>query len=330
MNTDPWEVLPYQFRERLQHIIPKKFYASVLDSFCHNRPTTFRTNTIKISTKDLQLELEKEHIVTEQIQWYKDAFILSHQPKEILMDTNWYKNGFLYIQNLSSMIPPLVLDPQPHDLICDIAAAPGSKTTQIAALMNNEGKIIANDKSHVRRYRLEANLKLQGVTNTSISKLAGQALWHMYPEYFDRTLVDVPCSMEGRINCQEQETYEQWSVKKIKSLVQIQRFLLRSGISATKPGGIIVYSTCTLAPEENEGIIDWILEKEKDAIQVEKINLKMEETLPELTCWNNKTYVTTLNNTIRIRPSFLMEGFYVAKLKKTRSTIPMSMKDQNL
>ncbi|TAL64212.1 MAG: RsmB/NOP family class I SAM-dependent RNA methyltransferase [Bacteroidetes bacterium] len=322
MHTHPWETLPYQFRERLQRVIPKELYATVLDSFCHDRPTTFRTNTIKISTKDLQLELEKEHIVTEQIPWYKDAFILSHQPKDILMNTQWYKNGFIYIQSLSSMIPALILHPQPEDIICDIAAAPGSKTTQMAALMDNRGKIIANDKSHVRRYKLEANLKMQGITNTSITKLAGQTLWHHYPEYFDKTLVDVPCSMEGRINCLDSRTFEQWSVKKIKSLVQIQRFLLRSGISATKPGGTIVYSTCTLAPEENEGIINWILEKEKDAIKVEEINLQMEEILPGLTRWNDKAYIAPVNDTIRVRPSAVMEGFYVAKLKKTRSTIP--------
>jgi 16S rRNA (cytosine1407-C5)-methyltransferase len=324
----PWEVLPPSFREKITKIIPSQKQTAVLASFCTKKPSTFRANKLKITATLLQKELEKLGITTQTVPWYQDAFILQNVLQKVLTETEFYKNGYLYLQNLSSMIPPLVLDPKPHESILDITAAPGSKTTQMAAMMQNTGKIIANDKSRIRLYKLEANLKLQGVTNTEITYLPGQMLWKKYPEYFDKTLVDVPCSLEGTFQCDNPKTFKDWSPKKSKLLVQTQRYLLRSAISATKVGGTIVYSTCTLAPEENEGIIDWILKTEKNALQVEAISPLLKKEIGEesqmagLTSWNTKTFNHDLRHTLRILPTNTMEGFYVAKLKKVKTTLP--------
>ena len=243
----------------------------------------------------------------------------------MLTASDLYSQGFFYIQSLSSMVPPLVLNPQPGEKILDLTAAPGSKTTQIAMLMKNTGEIVANDKSTIRNYKLTANLKIQGVKNTKVENLPGQILWKKYPECFDKTLVDVPCSMEGRINLADEKSYEDWSTNKIHYLEEVQKFLLRSAISATKPGGEIVYSTCTLAPEENEGVIDWLLIKEKGKVIVEDIDLTFSDKSSSLTRWNNKIFSKEIKKTLRIFPSFLMEGFYIAKLKKLSSTIPSVM-----
>lgn len=312
--------LPERFLERLEKIVPEEKRDEVLETFCHERPTTFRANTLKITAEELEKELQQAKIAIERVSWYPDAFIL-HGEKTELMNHPLYQQGYLYIQSLSSMIPPLVLNPQPKDFVLDIAAAPGSKTTQMAAMMQNQGMIVANDISPNRIYKLKANLQQQGVTNTTTLRQPGEFIWRKYPEYFDKTLVDAPCSLEGRINCYDPKSFAEWSVKKVEILSQRERYLLRSAISATKPGGIIIYSTCTLAPEENEEVIDWILKKEGDAIEIEPIEMNgLPESTPVMQ-WRKKIFDPRVKHTMRIFPSKTMEGFFVAKIRKVRSTI---------
>ena len=311
--------LPEKFLERLVQIVSKEQYENILKAFSQKRPSTFRANTLKISAQELEKKLVSLGIETEKISWYKDAFILKNVPQKVLMETDLYKEGYVYIQSLSSMIPPLILGPQPNEKVLDITAAPGSKTTQMAAIMENTGEILANDKSHVRNYKLKANLQLQGVTNTHVTQFPGQMLWKKLPEYFDKALVDVPCSMEGRFFVDDPKTYEDWSTKKIEYLVDQQKYLLRSAITCTKPGGIIVYSTCTLSPEENEGVIDWILKKEKETIEIEEISLPGLPIEKGLLQWKKKIYDSQIAKIIRILPSSLMEGFFVAKIRKVKS-----------
>lgn len=219
------------------------------------------------------------------------------------------------------MIPPLVLSPQPEEIILDMAASPGSKTTELATLMHNTGIIIANDKSPKRLFKLLENLKTQGVTNTKTSAIPGEFLWKKYPEYFDGVLLDAPCSMEGRFTTNDPNSYKDWSPRKIKELSNLQKWMLRSAISCTKIGGTIVYSTCAMSPEENEEVIDWLLKKMGDAITIEELSLEHLPKNPGLTQWGKKQYNPALAKTLRIYPSTLMEGFFVAKIKKHASTI---------
>lgn len=318
--------LPEDFTNRLKQLFSVKDIQLILDGLSVTRPTTLRVNTLKMSIKELENSFHKNSIEFNHIPWYPDAFIINNVRVKQLSELPEYKSGCFYIQSLSSMIPALVLDPQSNEMILDIAAAPGSKTTQLATMMGNTGKIIANDTSQIRIYKLIANLNIQGIHNTTTIKSAGETLWKSYPEYFDKTLVDVPCSMEGRINVHDPKSYTDWSLKKIKVLAEVQKWMLRSAISATKPGGTIVYSTCTLSPEENEGVIDWILKKEKDALVVEPISISSLEFDEPILSWNNKTYNSQIAHTIRILPNRLMEGFYIAKLRKIKSTIPEIMK----
>jgi NOL1/NOP2/sun family putative RNA methylase len=317
----PQDMLPKQFVERLSSFISKNLIIDVLDSFCADKLPAVRTNTLKLSTDELKELFKRHNIEFTSILWYSDAFIITNATTRQLTELQEYKNGFFYIQSLSSMIPALVLNPQQDEKILDLAAAPGSKTTQLAAMMNNLGEIVANDISRERIFKLKDNLERMGVTNVNTRIGPGEKIWQPYPEYFDKTLVDVPCSMEGRIQCNDKTTYENWSVKKIKSLAKQQQWLLRSAISATKPGGTIVYSTCTLAPEENEGVIDWILTKEKDTIQLEPVEISGLEIMPGITQWGEKKYNGDVAKTVRILPSKTMEGFYVAKIKKLQSNV---------
>ena len=317
----PWEVLPEKFRDRLALFTTPQEQEKILSSFCVHKPSTFRANTLKISADNLENELSKRNIHTKRVDWYNDAFILVDQPQKVLMETDLYTNGFLYIQSLSSMIPPLVMNAKTDESILDITAAPGSKTTQMAADMQNTGEIIANDKSKVRLFKLKANLETLGVTNTKVLQLPGQFIWKKFPQYFEKSLVDVPCSMEGRFQCNNEKTYKDWSTAKIDFLQNQQKFLLRSAISSTQVGGTIVYSTCTLAPEENEEVIDWILKKTHGAVVLENISILNLPIMPGLIKWKNKIFDESLSKTVRIYPSEMMEGFFIAKLKKIDSTL---------
>lgn len=320
--NNPWDVLPEKFLEKLDTFVPNERKAEVLKSFLVRKPSTFRTNTLKITADALEQKLLAIGIEAERVPWYKDAFILKNVVQRVLTETDLYKNGYLYVQSLSSMIPPLVLNPKPNERVLDLTAAPGSKTTQMAMLMQNTGEILANDKSRIRMFKLEANIAMQGVTNTKTSYLPGEFLWKRYPEYFDRVLIDVPCSMEGRFFIENDKSYKDWTPGKVKQLSEMQKWLLRSAISATTVGGTIVYSTCTLSPEENEEVINWILKKEGDSLEVEEIHIPGLPADAGLTNFKQRVFDPRLKKALRIYPTYTMEGFFVTKLKKLHTTVP--------
>ena len=317
---EPYMKLPLEFRERLAEIIPDKVH-KVFNVFTQGRDTTIRTNTLKISPLELKEKLENAHIKILDVKWNKNAFIIKDSLRT-LQELPLYQNGFFYVQSLSSQVPPLVLNPKKDTKVLDICAAPGSKTTQIASLMGNTGEILANDINHIRLLKLSANVKTQGVTNVLTSHFPAQSLWTHFPEYFDYTLVDVPCSGEGRFYIHEPKSFAGWSQKNVEKLAKQAKWILRSAVSATKVGGRIVYSTCTLSPEENEEAVEWIMEKEKGALEVEYIHIPGLDTYPALRGWNGKQFLPDISKTIRILPSKTMEGFYVASLRKVRSNIP--------
>jgi 16S rRNA (cytosine1407-C5)-methyltransferase len=304
-------VLPNAFIERLHNQFPEAAVQEMLAAFSHQRAPSIRTTP---GVREIFLKPRTPS-------WIKNALILPEHTTRQLTDLPEFKQGLFYIQSLSSMIPGLVLDPKEDEVVLDMAAAPGSKTTQMAAMMNNKGKIIANDNSRQRTFKLKQNLDHQGVTNTGVISMDGQAIWKKYPEYFDKVLLDAPCSLEGTFCTLKPESYSYWSEKKIKQFSKLQKWLLRSAVSATKPGGTIVYSTCTISPEENEEVIDWILEKEKNTVELEEIQIKDLERYPAFTTYKNKTFHPNIRKTLRILPSTEMEGFFVAKLRKSRSNV---------
>lgn len=314
-------VLPESFLNKLPTFIPLDILASVIQSFSVSKEVSFRVNTIKTTTAEVLSILDAEDILYKKVEWYPDAFIISQTDKARLFALPLYEQGMIYVQGLSSMIPAIVLDPHKDELVLDMAAAPGSKTTQLASLMGNEGDLTANDKSRARLYKLKSLLTQQGVTNTTVICASGEYLWKKLPEYFDKVLLDAPCSMEGRFFTDEIKSYEDWSPKKVKMLGQIQKYLLRGAISATKPGGTIVYSTCTLSPEENEEVLHWILEREKESVVLEEISLDISDRSPGLTHWKTKTFDPSIAKAMRVLPSKTMEGFFIAKFKKIKSNL---------
>jgi 16S rRNA (cytosine1407-C5)-methyltransferase len=312
----PVERLPQILVDRLMIMFPGGEFHSVVNGFSVHRPTTIRANSLKISGRELKERFQQDKIHFDVVNWYGDALILSGISRGQLSRRDEYKNGSFYVQSLSSMLPVLVLQPKPGENVLDLCAAPGSKTTQMAAMMKNQGTIVAYETNPIRTDKLVANLTIQGVTNVNIETYSGEKAGERYPNYFDAVLVDAPCSGEGRINIYDHGSFRGWSVKKIKDYSILQKRLLISAIFATKPGGRIVYSTCTLAPEENEGVIDYVMTVLSGKVALEYVSLPGLKISPSFTSWNGKTYIRDISKSVRVFPSALMEGFYIAMLRK--------------
>jgi 16S rRNA (cytosine1407-C5)-methyltransferase len=312
--------LPELYIQKLHKIIPHNHWDKVLKTFSQEKPCTFRVNSLKASSQKLKEQLEPEGFKVENITWYRDAFILRKGTQRDLEKTELYKRGEIYIQGLSSMVPALVLDPQPGEKVLDLAAAPGSKTTQLAGLMKNQGNLTANDENPIRLEKLKANLQRQGVANAKLLPPGdGGLVWKNNWEVFDRVLLDVPCSSEGRFRTDVPSSFGYWKEDTNRKMAKLQRRLFKSAFLSLKVGGSMVYSTCTFAPEENEGVLQWALETYEDALAVEPIPTSLPLHTRGLAGWGDLKFNPQVVQSVRILPTSDVEGFFAVKLKKNKS-----------
>jgi len=275
---------------------------------------SIRVNTLKISIKELKERLENTWNL-EQIPWCKEGSWIEHVKKERRDIGNLIEHslGYFYIQEAASMIPSIVLEPEQDEIILDIAASPGSKTTQIAQYMQNRGILIANDYTYERMKPLSINLQRCGVTNSIITLMEGQWFRKSGIE-FDRILVDAPCSGTGTIR-KSLKTIGIWNPNMVRRLSITQKQLIETGFNLLKNNGTLVYSTCSLEPEENEGVVDFLLKKYENA-RLEDIKLNIKRSLAILE-FENKNYSEELKKCLRIWPQDNdTEGFFVAKIRK--------------
>ncbi len=315
--------LPELFLEKLRRIIPSNQWDKVLKTFAEERPTTFRINTLKTSSASLKERLEPQGFKIENVPWYKDAFILRKGRQKDLEKTGLYTRGEIYVQGLSSMVPPLVLEPQPGEIVLDLTAAPGSKTTQLAALMKNQGRLLANDNNPIRVEKLKANAALQGASAVEVLPAGdGGLVWKENFEKMDRVLLDAPCSSEGRFQLDTPSTYGYWKDDTNRKMAKDQRRLFKSAFLALKPGGTMVYSTCTFAPEENEMLLQWALETYGDALEIQDVALPLPPHTRGLAAWGDLKFHPSVVKSVRVLPTPDVEGFFVSKLGKTRQVEP--------
>src|SRR3989338_3469473 len=225
---------------------------------------SIRVNTLKMPIPELKKRLENNWNLV-QVPWCKEGFWIEHHKKERRDIGNLIEHplGYFYTQEAASMIPPIVLDPREHETILDIAASPGSKTTQIAQYMNNTGILIANDYTGERMKPLGINLQRCGITNTIMTMMQGQWFNNANIE-FDRILVDAPCSGTGTIR-KSYKTLRIWNPNMVKRLSITQKQLLETAFKILKEDGTLVYSTCSLEPDENEGVVDFLINKYDNA-----------------------------------------------------------------
>ncbi|MFH1575122.1 MAG: RsmB/NOP family class I SAM-dependent RNA methyltransferase [Acidobacteriota bacterium] len=313
--------LPVKFRERLQQILPAACFADCWQTFHQTPATSLRVNPLKTDRESLVAELRAAGFELAPLSWKDDAFTVPHAQRRALTESAACGAGRLYIQNPASMVPPLVLDPRPDEWILDLTAAPGSKTLQLAGMMGSQGRISAVEAVRSRFFRLKRNLEAGGASHVRTYLKDGAQVWRSCPEQFDRVLLDAPCSSEGQFNAVDPQTYAYWSQKKIAEMSRKQRRLLFSAIQCLKPGGVLVYSTCTFAPEENEGVVARLLEHFGEALRIEAVELPCGNVQEGLVEWQGKGFDPELRQAARILPDGVMEGFFVCRMRKVASTV---------
>ena len=310
------------FEERMKALLKdEKDYQEFLKISKTQLQKTIRANKLKTNPEKLKKQLEAKGWKIKQP--FKEApeimIVTSKLEPGELGSCLEHQLGLYYVQEISSMLPILALSPKPEEIMLDLCASPGSKTTQTCSEMDNQGTIIANDKDIGRIAILSTNLERCGCSNILVSRNDGVQLCERLNKIhmkFDKILVDAPCSGEGTLRSSP-KTFLMWNHKLIKKFSRTQKKLAASVIPLLNKNSTLVYSTCTHAPEENEIVVDFLIKNFN--LQLEEIKLPSElKTRPGITEWQNEKLSPELKKCVRLYPQDNnTEGFFLAKLKKT-------------
>ena len=279
-------------------------YNKIIEGYNQKRFTTLRVNTLKSKVSYICSALSENNIEYEKVSWNNEALIIKNANEIDIKELKIYKNGEIYLQSLSSMMPAIILEPKENEDILDMTAAPGGKTTQIAALTNNKANITACEMNTVRADRLKYNVEKQGATSVTVLKEDSRRLNDYFS--FDKILLDAPCSGSGTILLNNERTYKNFSENLVKKTIKSQKDLLKKAIKILKPGHELVYSTCSILKQENENIIKEIIEKGQ--AEVMPINEEKLKDIPKLK--------SNIDGALTVCPNEYYEGFFVAKLRK--------------
>lgn len=298
-----------EFIKRLHNQLGEPLAQQIISGLACEQPIAVRSNSLVSDINALMTFCQQHQIAYTTAEHFTDTLLIADHDKATLTHSDFYNQGNAYIQSLASQLPVMLLQPTAHSEVLDLCAAPGSKTSQMAAIMKNTGRIGAVEKNKARYFKLKDNLALLDVANTQCYLKDGTSVGRACPNRFDYVLVDAPCSSEGRFNSNDPSSYQYWHAKKPKEMQRKQWQLIQSGFQALKPGGRMVYSTCTYGIEENEWIINKLL-KRYDQAFLQPINLPLDNTIPGI----------EQPMTLRVLPNALMPGFFLALLAKENRT----------
>jgi NOL1/NOP2/sun family putative RNA methylase len=324
----------YSLRDIMKHISPEKIQrkrsewvarvaaalavdeATALQLLTLKRQQSIRLNPLKADPAQTLQNLKKAGWRGLQYGWMPLGYTID-SPIEAVRDSRPVLQGEAYIQNASSWLPVLALDPRPGDRVLDVCAAPGGKTSHIAAATSNQSHIWANDNGKGRLAKLRANTARLGASVERFTFFDALALSRkLEGERFDKILVDAPCSGEGEKDITDDRIVaEKWSVAQIKRLQHTQKGIITQAWRLLATGGTLVYSTCTISPEENEGVIDYLLRSQEDAMVV-PFSPELPNSVPRVQEWNGKHYNPAVDGCLRLAPSEQLEAFFVCKLQK--------------
>ena len=298
------ECLPQYFTEAVIRQHGQEYADLVFDGMKEKRRVSFRANRLKTRPENISALLESCGIAFSRLPWSEDAFLLNDITENEMRLLPAYEKGEIYLQSLSSMLPPILLDPQPGTDILDMAAAPGSKTCQIASLTENKAGITACEINAIRAERLKYNLQRQGAGRVSVLIRDARKLEDYFR--FDKILLDAPCSGSGTLLACDPGSLKAFSEKLVHNSAVLQRQLLQKALKILKNGCSMVYSTCSILKEENEDTVTAVLKNA--GAEIEPISFPGMEALPLLP--------VSLPGTLCIRPTREYEGFFMACIRK--------------
>ena len=291
------EIIPQFLKEMLVNQYGQETTEKIIKGYI-KKVVTIRVNTIKANKQEIIDKLKNVQIEFDEIEYNNNALIIRNKNEEDLRKLDVYENGEIYMQSLSSMLPPIVLEPKEKENILDMTAAPGGKTTQMSAMTDNKSYITACEKNKIRAERLKYNLQKQGAKMVNVMQEDARKLSDYFS--FDKILLDAPCSGSGTENVLNAKFTEELIERSVKT----QEELLKKALKILKPGGEMVYSTCSILKQENEDLLKKFLKKSK----IEIVPIDLPDEIPMLP--------TTLEGTVCVCPTEIYEGFFVAKIKK--------------
>ncbi|RLG48972.1 MAG: tRNA methyltransferase [Thermoproteota archaeon] len=312
MEAIPPGILKPSFERRYRELLGPD-YEDFLRFTSMKPRRAVRINPMKVDPDRLISRLEGRGWRLERIPWYEHGYWVVEGPEK-LGSTVEHQLGLYYVQEAASMIPPVALSPEPGESVADVAAAPGSKTTQMSEMMRWRGLILANDPDLARFSALSSNVQRMGCVNVSLTSLDGRVLPRIFgEERFDRVLLDAPCSSVGEAR-RDWGALKRWSLRRVRRLARLQEELAISAYRLLKPGGLMVYSTCTLDPEENEFVVLSLIRRGAEVLRPRVEGLLFR---PGLTRWAGRELDPSLARTMRVLPQDNdTMAFFVALIRK--------------
>ena len=291
-------------KKLLENDYTKEDVLKILKGLEEKRNVSLRVNTIKSSIEEIKQILTQEEVLFETVFWYKDAFIILNKDEKFFLNLDIYKEGKIYLQSLSSMLPVLILEPKACENILDMTAAPGSKTTQMASLTNNQANITAIEKNKIRCERLKYNLDKLGAKRVSVLNEDARYINESFS--FDKILLDAPCSGTGTLYIKNRMIIEEFDNELLKRVLSVQEALLRKALKILKPGQDMIYSTCSILKRENEDMIMQVIKDFKvEVVPIDETQFKAVPRLP-----------SKIKGAMVVRPDKYYEGFFLIHLKK--------------
>ncbi|MBE6473777.1 MAG: RsmB/NOP family class I SAM-dependent RNA methyltransferase [Coriobacteriaceae bacterium] len=320
------EQLPAFFEPLLAEQYCAEDVERILEGCRAKRATTLRANALRADRGEIAAALDEAGLPWQPVPWYDDAFVLPHGSERALGELPVYQDGRIYLQSLSSMIPALALDAQPREDICDMCAAPGGKTTQIAALTGNAAYLTACEMHAPRAEKLEHNLAKLGAKNVNVMRVDARRMDDFFS--FDRVLLDAPCSGSGTLTVGDPRVAKRFTPALVAKSQKAQAALFDKALTLVKPGGTLVYSTCSVLAGENEDIVMQGLKRarKRGSYEVQPVSFRHDDAdaaddlspaeviarqAPDL-----PLLPTALEGALCLAPTDRYEGFFVAKIKR--------------
>jgi 16S rRNA (cytosine1407-C5)-methyltransferase len=306
--------LPEAFVELLDRLVPPALRPAVDASYVAPKAVVFRINPLRTSDPAADLSA-LAGLAPQPVDGAPGVYRVEACHRDALTHHPLAADGSIYIQGIASMAAVWALDPQPGEDILDLAAAPGGKTAFMAALMQNQGRIAAVEPVRARFFRMQVNLRRLGVSNARLYLKDGTLVGRAVPARFDRVLLDAPCSSQASFTRLDPASWAHWSMRKVRSSAALQARLLRAAADALRPGGVLVYSTCSLSPEENECVLDTLLHERDDLCPEPHPWPVPLPALPGLPAWDRPLH-PGLAHARRILPTDWTDAFFLCRLRK--------------